>query len=87
MTTFYDGKPCSMWVNKSECEYCEYHAASALRKLDRAPQAKRAAPSSTVAFAPTNISSMATTAAGRQHRRAHPDENTLRATAAADDNG
>ena len=28
-----DGKPCGMWVNRSECEYCEYHAAAALRQL------------------------------------------------------
>ena len=42
-----DGKPCGMWVNRSECDHCEYHAAAALRQLQRAQHAstlsKRAA--------------------------------------------
>jgi hypothetical protein len=31
-----DGKPCGMWVNRAECEYCEFHAAAALRQLNKA---------------------------------------------------
>ena len=32
-----DGRPCSMPVNKSVCEYCKYHAAAALKALDSRP--------------------------------------------------
>ena len=39
-----DGKPCTMWVNLNECQFCEYHASAALRHLEQAQRvgAKRA---------------------------------------------
>ena len=42
-----DGRPCTMWVNRAECEYCEYHAAAALRQLERAKHATAAKPAGT----------------------------------------
>ena len=46
-----DGKPCGMWVNRAECEYCEFHAAAALRQLNKASAvaAASAEPSSAAA--------------------------------------
>ncbi|KAL1499222.1 hypothetical protein AB1Y20_013729 [Prymnesium parvum] len=31
-----DGKPCGLWVNLSECEYCSFHVLAALRKSEKA---------------------------------------------------
>jgi hypothetical protein len=36
-----DGRPCTMWVKASECEYCEYHAAFALKQFNRALAAQQ----------------------------------------------
>ncbi len=36
-----DGKPCTMWINKEECEYCDYHVGAALRQANRTAAAPK----------------------------------------------
>jgi hypothetical protein len=49
-----DGKPCSMWVNKEECEYCEYHVGAALRQANRAAAAPKRSPKEAGAMPPSS---------------------------------
>ena len=55
-----DGKPCGMWVNVRECEYCDYHVMAALKKTERqtAPKAPVIGQKTVVVGVPAMASTM-----------------------------
>ena len=64
-----DGRACSMWVNTSECEHCEFHAAAALRAFERQNQPRRSGAAKPAAPPPAGISMVASRQGGAQQQQ------------------